>query len=160
MIKKLIWIATIFWLALIFYFSSQTAKSSRETSGLLLAKANVIQEDLVATTTDSTVLKLQHIIRKWAHFIIYFVMGALVTLSIITIKYSYYKSYLLAWLFSTFYALTDEIHQYFVPGRGALVSDVLLDSFSSLVAVFGVLIAVETLRYRGSKLLYYLGVQY
>jgi VanZ family protein len=33
-----------------------------------------------------------------------------------------------AWLFCVFYAITDEVHQYFVPGRSARVLDVCLDS--------------------------------
>lgn len=41
-----------------------------------------------------------------------------------------------AWLLSVLYALTDEFHQSFVPGRGPLLLDVAIDSVG---AFFGLL---------------------
>jgi VanZ family protein len=37
----------------------------------------------------------------------------------------------IAWLWSTIYAATDELHQCFVPNRQGSVWDVLLDSFGA-----------------------------
>ncbi len=45
------------------------------------------------------------------------------------------KRWWLAWLIATLYAMTDEFHQSFVPGRNALVSDVILDSISAAAAL-------------------------
>lgn len=45
------------------------------------------------------------------------------------------KRFLLAWLITTFYAATDEIHQSFVPDRTASVFDVGLDSLGALIAL-------------------------
>lgn len=44
----------------------------------------------------------------------------------------------LAWLLAVFYAVTDEFHQSFVPGRTAWVGDVVIDSVGAL---FGLLSA-------------------
>jgi len=38
-----------------------------------------------------------------------------------------------AWLVATLYAITDEWHQSFVPGRGPAVLDVILDSSGALL---------------------------
>lgn len=40
-----------------------------------------------------------------------------------------------AWLFTTLYAVTDEWHQAFVPGRGASADDVVLDSVGAAAAL-------------------------
>ena len=45
------------------------------------------------------------------------------------------KLYLAAWIGSAFYAMTDEFHQLFVPGRSGRVADVLLDSTGAAVGV-------------------------
>ena len=46
------------------------------------------------------------------------------------------KRYGLAWMFSILFAITDEIHQSFVPGRHPSPLDVMLfDNFGALVAL-------------------------
>ena len=40
-----------------------------------------------------------------------------------------------AWFASALYAVTDEIHQYFVPGRSGEITDVLIDSIGCLIGV-------------------------
>jgi VanZ family protein len=47
------------------------------------------------------------------------------------------------WLIGTAYAVTDEIHQYVVPGRSCEVRDVVIDSCGVLV---GALIAAKLAR--------------
>jgi len=42
---------------------------------------------------------------------------------------------LLAWLLATAYGMSDELHQVFVPGRGAWVVDVGIDSLGALIAL-------------------------
>ena len=43
--------------------------------------------------------------------------------------------YACGWIFCIIYALTDEWHQMFVPGRAAEWKDVLTDSFGSLTGI-------------------------
>ena len=43
---------------------------------------------------------------------------------------------LISWLCGTLYAMTDEFHQLFVPGRSGEIRDVCLDSAGVLVGVF------------------------
>ncbi len=148
MFKKIIWVLTFFWMGLIFFFSHQPADVSLRTSGTVLWKVDLISQENIDTTEDRNVLKLQRLIRKWAHFIVYFTLGVLVTLSVASYKYLSIKGYFMAWAFCSFYGLTDEIHQYFIPGRGAMVYDVILDSMGSLAGVLVAMLLFEFLRWK------------
>lgn len=75
-------------------------------------------------------------VRKTAHFFMFCGLGIFV---LCTIR-SYYgrphiRVYASAWLFCIFCAVCDEFHQLFVPGRGAQLSDVCLDSAGALTGV-------------------------
>ncbi len=45
--------------------------------------------------------------------------------------------YLFAILFVAFYGMTDEIHQFFTPGRHAQVTDVLIDTLGGCLYIAG-----------------------
>jgi VanZ family protein len=73
---------------------------------------------------------LYHMERKGAHVIEYMVL-MLLSVRFATALFPreiFKRILLLAALFSVTYGATDELHQFFVPYRGALVSDVLVDS--------------------------------
>ena len=55
------------------------------------------------------------------------------------------KKYLLAFLICVIYAISDEIHQLFVPGRAGQVRDVLIDSAGSLLGIIIVMAFVKIL---------------
>ena len=94
-------------------------------------------------------------VRKTAHFFMFCGLGILV---LCTIR-SYYgrphiRVYASAWLFCIFCAVCDEFHQLFVPGRGAQLSDVCLDSAGALVGVllaFLLLLLRKSLRKRPKR---------
>lgn len=73
--------------------------------------------------------------RKGAHVVEY------ATLMFLTVRFvfalfpreTFKKVFLLAGVFSITYGATDELHQFFVPYRGALFSDVLIDSLGVLL---------------------------
>ena len=44
--------------------------------------------------------------------------------------------YLLSFTASTLYAISDEIHQYFVPGRFATLTDLIFDTLGIIVGLF------------------------
>ena len=46
-----------------------------------------------------------------------------------------FKAFIFSLMFCILYAISDELHQLFVPGRGAQVKDVLIDSFGSFVGI-------------------------
>lgn len=82
---------------------------------------------------------LVFLVRKTAHFTEYAILGALFYLNLTQFPKlnSHIKKLLLPILFSFLYAVTDELHQVFVPGRSAQFRDVLIDT---LGASFGAII--------------------
>lgn len=48
------------------------------------------------------------------------------------------KAWTAAWLMAILYAITDEIHQSFVPGRGPWVVDVVIDAIGALIGLLAV----------------------
>ncbi len=46
-----------------------------------------------------------------------------------------YKAFVFSLIFCILYAITDEIHQLFVPGRGTEVTDVLIDGIGALIGI-------------------------
>ncbi|MBE3116287.1 VanZ family protein [Candidatus Bathyarchaeota archaeon] len=46
------------------------------------------------------------------------------------------KRWWLAWLVAVLYAITDEFHQSFIPGRTPLLGDVAIDSFAAGLGVW------------------------
>ena len=82
----------------------------------------------------AVVQSLNGFIRKCAHFFLYAVLGISVLL-FIECYLPRRKAWLLAAAVCLLYAAGDEFHQLFVPGRGAQVSDVMLDFCGSLAGV-------------------------
>lgn len=76
--------------------------------------------------------------RKGAHVVEY---AVLTVLAFRFFQLSFYREalgrvLLLSALFALTYGATDELHQYFVPGRGARFSDVVIDGLGVLLSAF------------------------
>lgn len=86
-----------------------------------------LENNLISLST------LVFLVRKTAHFTEYAILGALFYLNLIQFPKlnSRIKKLLLPILFSFLYAITDEIHQIFVPGRSAQFRDVLIDTLGA-----------------------------
>ncbi len=76
------------------------------------------------------------LIREIAHAVEYAALGFFVYLFASTFSVSEKVKCIGSFLFSAFYAGTDELHQYFVPGRACRADDVIIDSLGALLAVF------------------------
>jgi len=72
-----------------------------------------------------------YVVKKLSHAIGY----GLLALSYLYLLSLDKKRYWLAWLMALLYAITDEFHQSFVPGRGASAFDVLI--FDNVGALLG-----------------------
>ena len=76
------------------------------------------------------------IVRKTAHFSEYFILGLLSCLTAFTYKkFSYKMMSFISFGFCVLYAASDEIHQYFVPGRACRFIDICIDAAGSAVAI-------------------------
>ena len=98
---------------------------------------------LVDFVQDTSITYAGRLMRKSAHFIAYLILGFLVSHAM-----KNDGSTALAWkrrgaslLLCVAYAISDEIHQIFVPGRGPLVKDILIDGAGAVIGImlyFGV----------------------
>jgi len=101
------WTATISYMAVIFYFSSLSRPIKYE---------------------------LPYGVDKVIHFIEYAILSFLMSYSL---KNSGVRRYVLVgWILASFYGITDEIHQSFVPMRDASAFDVFADGLGSFAGVY------------------------
>jgi VanZ family protein len=121
-------------MALIISFSSQPASSSNELSSGLTAKI-VETAQRLAPGADLDLRELNHAVRKYAHFIIYFVLGMLVLGTLTKIGVRGMRGMAITLLVCVLFAVSDEVHQLFVMGRGAQVRDVFIDSAGVLLGI-------------------------
>ncbi len=124
------WIALLFWMGLIFYMSNQPGDVSTKQSGLVLKLFQMIGIDLNKELGELATF----VVRKAAHFTEYFILH-LLAINVMKYYFNIKKAILYAFIFSVFYACTDEIHQYFIPGRTMAFKDVLIDSSGALLAI-------------------------
>jgi len=111
-----------------FWFSSKPANiSSEQSKGTLVRLKIITTEDILHRTPKY--LFWSSGIRKLAHFGLYAIAGIGAFMATGDMK----KSILIVFFMGSF----DEIHQYFIPGRGAQLKDVLLDTLGGTTgAVF------------------------
>lgn len=118
----------VVWMGVIFMFSSQNGEeSSGISNGILLALMNVVPMENLSIDT------LSFFIRKAAHFTEYAILGLLVY---INLECKDKRHLVWSVLFCFIYAISDEIHQYFVPMRACSPIDVIIDTSGAIFAVF------------------------
>ena len=134
------WIAVLLWMFLIFVLSAQPAPRSnglsQKVTEVIIEKVGLLVPlDIKTSTTTDFINHFNHIVRKCAHVSEYFVLGALVTNAMKTSKVVKFKALIFSVLICILYAISDELHQLFVPGRGAQVMDVLIDSAGAIAGI-------------------------
>jgi VanZ family protein len=82
-----------------------------------------------------TIADLHVFVRKSAHMLLYFVFGGLVLHALSIRTRPDLRRMLLALTVCVSYALTDEWHQLYVPGRGAQLRDVLIDTSGAMLGI-------------------------
>jgi VanZ family protein len=146
----LLYASTFVWMGVIFFFSSQPSEDSSELSSFVVewifAFLRRIFSGEIPSLLEAFVSNAGFFVRKGGHVAEYFILGLLVVYSL---KKMAVKRYIpIALLICMLYAVSDEVHQAFVPGRGPAISDVLLDSAASAA---GIAIAWLTGRLKRSK---------
>lgn len=130
------WIAVFIWLVVIFYLSAQpAADSSNLSKKVTKVIIEIIPLDSEVSTTENLIAKLEPSIRKLGHFSEYFVLGLLVANALRVSGVFGFKGFIYSLLFCILYAVSDEFHQYFVPGRSTEFSDILMDTIGSVVGI-------------------------
>ncbi len=131
--RLLYWSLPVFIMALIFFFSAQPSDVSAQTSQTF-GKELLSLLDSIFEFSMPTEAEIDAFLRKIAHFVIYAALGGSFYVALRQTSRRYFG--IRALLFSLLYAVSDEVHQYFVPGRSAQVSDVLLDFVGSIFGVW------------------------
>ena len=128
----------------IFIFSAQDAEHSSGISGELIRSfARIFVPDFNNMTVQEQLQLIgswQHTVRKNAHFFAYFLLGILTMATVSLTKMKIKSPILTAFAVVFFYAVSDEIHQIFVPGRAAMVNDVVIDAAG---AALGILVVIS-----------------
>ena len=140
---------------IIFGFSSQDGEKSggisKKITGLILEKSSKYNS-LEQMKKEEVSKRTERIIRKIAHFSIYTLVGFLLmalfsTYESIKRKYQIYISAIIGIL----YAISDEIHQSFTPGRGPKITDVFIDSLGVFFGMTVILLIVEIINRKNKK---------
>ena len=130
----------------IFCFSSQDGEESsavsRKVTTAVTQNVKKIQ-DMDSKQRELTLDKIEHFIRKIAHFSIYTLVGILMMALMSTYDISKRKQILISIFIGMMYATSDEIHQYFVPERTALFTDVLIDTTGVCLGALIVLVVLQ-----------------
>ena len=121
--------------AVVFWFSSNDSTRSSEQSGMVV---EFIKDRFFSSAQEMENPEdyrifmdiLTKAVRKGAHFSIYALMGAAAVGGLWFLKRKGLR-YLSALGICCVYAITDEIHQSFVPGRSCEVRDVIIDTCGS-----------------------------
>lgn len=138
--KRAVRVLALLWMLVIFVFSSQPADESTRTS-LFIGEMieSVCVPGFVDLSPEERRLMVENIdfaVRKTAHATEYAVLGILLGLSMGEFgEETFYQRQYRAYLAGTVYAVTDEIHQLFVPGRAGLITDVMIDSAGVLAGI-------------------------
>ncbi len=139
-LRLVLFLLSVLWMGVIFGFSARYATDSSQQSGSLV---NLITSFFGGKMSTLGMDTLEVIIRKAAHIVEFGILGAL--------WYGYFhlsprgrfKPTTAAFAVSVIYAVSDEVHQYFVPGRAARLYDV---GFDTIGIVLGILIIIYILR--------------
>lgn len=124
-------------MVIIFCFSHQKAEGSNENSlpianGILTLHENLTNTSYDEEEREEKLNTINHVVRKLAHFTEYAVLAISVAFFLWTWKFKSLRLILLSILITSMYAVTDEIHQLFIPGRSGEVKDVLIDSLGGI----------------------------
>lgn len=142
--KRLIirWIMLIIWMAFIFFMSHQPGDVSSKQSDFIVKIFEYIGLDLNGYFGSIATF----VIRKAAHFTEYFILYILVV-RVLKLYYNIKIAKMASLVVVLGYAISDEIHQYFIPGRAMALKDVIID-FSGGVFGFIVENIYSVIKYR------------
>lgn len=129
--KKLIisYALLVAWALVIFILSSEGHEASSGRSDLIVEYVKAVSGSNLSQDV------LTFITRKAAHTIAYFIFGILAYNVIRQYKLTGRRTVLVSTAIVLGYALSDEFHQLFVPGRSGELRDVLIDTTAGVGGV-------------------------
>ncbi len=142
-------------MVIIFLFSAKTASESDGTSlPIVRALLNLYQRLFGIMGADSYEVSLRVanvLLRKAAHVTEYGILSIFVSCFIWVNGYRGRLLLSFTMLISVGYAVTDEVHQLFVPGRSGRITDVLIDSLGCILGALFFLLICDIIKNRSLK---------
>ena len=143
----------------IFCFSREDSDQSSETSGEVTETVVEITVKVYKAKTpkeqESIKDKFTFYVRICAHFTLYMCLGFFVSLTVGRRRLFTIGSAGVI-IFCFFYAVSDEIHQSFVPGRSCEFRDMMIDTSGALtgmlISMLLMLVTAALIRYRRNRL--------
>ena len=141
-------------MGLIFFFSSQSAEDSSASSGRLDAlMISWLFPDFERQSPEWQA-EIRHrvdfFVRKTAHLLEFAALGFSLRLHLQALGRwrEIRRPQLLSWGIGTFYAVTDELHQFFSAGRAPRPADVGIDSLGVMLGIVFFLLCASLHRWR------------
>ena len=120
--KRINILLLVIWLIIIFVMSSFNASESSNQSNFIV--------NLIIKIFGGNRQLITIIVRDLAHFLEYLILGLLCS-TLCEQK----KDFWLVVIFCIIYAISDEVHQIFVPGRAFQLLDIMIDSLGSFLGL-------------------------
>jgi VanZ family protein len=121
------WGLTALWMIVIFVLSAQTG-SGQHSAWVLSTFLALLG---LPIPPDWLMDGLHTGVRKLAHVLEYAILALLMAWSLLPRAGYLYR----AWLFTVAYAVSDELHQLFVPNRAGTLTDVVVDALGATCAL-------------------------
>ena len=137
------WVLVVICMGIIFLLSAQNGEESSDLSGSFV----------MALLNGLGIVIDEGILRSIAHCLEFMGLSVLI-FNAVYITWFLKLTPIIAFLGTVFYAITDEIHQIFVPERAFQISDILVDSTGALIGVVASFIILKTILFikkRGNK---------
>lgn len=134
---------------MIFNFSNQDSEKSGSTSQKVteaITKDIKSIQKLNKNEKAKIIDKIEDVIRKIAHFSLYALIGFLLMALFSTYNINEKNKIISTIIIGAIYAISDEFHQSFIPGRSGQVSDVFLDTLGVAVGGLFILLIIKTVK--------------
>ena len=156
--KRLVFsVLAVVWMCLIFAYSHRPGTESQEDScGMGLLFGRIVISDFEEWPEEDQLafaMKVDHPIRKLAHFTEYLILAIFLVGALDNSLRRRILRLIIPWAVAAFYAVTDELHQFFIPGRNCNVGDVLIDSAGAFVGVLLSILVVDAVGRRRNNLI-------
>lgn len=128
-------ILIIVWMGIVFGFSNQRGTKSSNTSRKVTVAVIQAVSDKTIEENEPLIENAEKVIRKLAHYTIYTIGGFLIMNYAYTTSHKTKEKVFYSIAFGAGYAVTDELHQFFVSGRSARVFDVCIDTLGVITGI-------------------------
>lgn len=146
LLKGFLVILLIIWVIITFVFSGQEgAKSTVTSQGVIKTLMDTIPSTKNLNDNEKKELleKWKKPVRKLAHYTIYLIGGILIYAVVNMFNIALSIKIIYSQVAGTIFAIIDEIHQTFVPGRSGQVYDVCIDSLGILTGIMIMILIIQ-----------------